>query len=342
MVIESGLLSSEEFQEFAEQVVLFCHIESGLERQRYPDLLREKGGVGHPHVAFLSEKGEVVATPEERSVPGFQAALDSIGKPAPAPGEAETGVVPDSSAFREVDYANLDRSIGKEPDYAAEPLYALFLFGDDGGHRMWTVLDKSNADLGYYDVLYCDVDFDGDLTDEGERFQSAWSDARSRAGLGIDLRVPAIEPPGTGRKHTGFRLATVSKRNNVKQLSDGSVWFQLKWDGKEKISGGYAPARGHTTVWAPSPREAPVLRPTPHAPFRFALYTWGDNGVTLPIAGEKKLHVMLGSAGSGPDTLAVVDEDFLDLERDVLTITLVATDDEGNEVQSRTRVNHHC
>src|SRR5262245_57369172 len=72
--------------------------------------------------------------------------------------------------FVEVDFARVGRSIRKEPRYVAQPRYALFVLDPKGEFRVWAVLDKSKADLAYYDVLYFDKNGDGDLTDPAERF----------------------------------------------------------------------------------------------------------------------------------------------------------------------------
>lgn len=53
----------------------------------------------------------------------------------------------------EVDFTTIERQINKEPAYNAPPLYALFLLDPAAKVRVWAVLDKSKADLPYYDVL---------------------------------------------------------------------------------------------------------------------------------------------------------------------------------------------
>src|SRR5262245_1677284 len=62
-----------------------------------------------------------------------------------------------------IDYAKIDRKIGKEPAYrTGRPLYALLLFGREAKLRAWAVLDGK--------VLYLDRNGDGDLTGKDERF----------------------------------------------------------------------------------------------------------------------------------------------------------------------------
>ena len=56
--------------------------------------------------------------------------------------------------------------------------------------------------------------------------------------------------------------------------------------------------------------------PCPHGPLSFA--TWGSDQIVLRPGSETHVNVIAGNRGHGPDTLAVVDENFLDLERDVV------------------------
>src|SRR5262245_23034851 len=74
------------------------------------------------------------------------------------------------------DLARIERKIKKEPKYVAQPRYALFLLDDAGAARHWFVLDKSKADGKWYDVLYVDLNGNGDLTDPGERFTTNYDE----------------------------------------------------------------------------------------------------------------------------------------------------------------------
>ncbi len=84
--LEDGALSSPAFATFAKQVVLFCHVSAigtgALAGDKYPDLLREKGGKAFPFLAVLDADGRVVAThpglhTEERTVASFEALLQA-------------------------------------------------------------------------------------------------------------------------------------------------------------------------------------------------------------------------------------------------------------------------
>jgi len=56
---------------------------------------------------------------------------------------------------------------------------------------------------------------------------------------------------------------------------------------------------------------------------------WGEKDLKLPIGGNKRLCVILGNRGSGPDTLCVLDENHLDPKKDFLVIALQARDPSG-------------
>ncbi|MEX0642516.1 MAG: hypothetical protein WD468_07435 [Pirellulales bacterium] len=60
------------------------------------------------------------------------------------------------------DYARIDRTIAKEPQYKSKaPRFCLLLFGREAKTRMWVVLDEN--------VLYIDRNADGDITGADER-----------------------------------------------------------------------------------------------------------------------------------------------------------------------------
>lgn len=82
--LEQGVFSSPAFGVFARQVVLFCHVSATgtgvLEGDKYPELLREKGGRAFPFLVILDADGRVVATHPgirnaDRTVASFEALL---------------------------------------------------------------------------------------------------------------------------------------------------------------------------------------------------------------------------------------------------------------------------
>ncbi|MGE3174076.1 MAG: hypothetical protein AB7O97_15725 [Planctomycetota bacterium] len=54
------MLSSKEFAEWSQKVVLFLHVTSRVDGEPYPDLLFQNGGVGFPTVSFLDRDGRLL------------------------------------------------------------------------------------------------------------------------------------------------------------------------------------------------------------------------------------------------------------------------------------------
>lgn len=242
-------------------------------------------------------------------------------------------LLPPVGACGDVDFAHIDRRIAKEPAYVAKPLYALFLMDADGRSRHWAVLDKSKADLPYYDVLYFDTAGDGDLTQPSKRFTGKYDKKLEPAGMGLTIRVGDVKVPGTALVHKDFLISTMPKS------AWKGVWFRMKWDGKTEVSGGYNRVGLDTTAYGPAAASAPVLWPCPHGPLSFGV--WGEP-VALPAGGAGKVNFLVGNWGSGPDTLCVVDEHFLVRGKDRLFATVVAKDAAGREVAERSEIKGHC
>jgi hypothetical protein len=102
--------------------------------------------------------------------------------------------------------AMIDRAIKKEPKYTAEPRYLLLAFGPEAKFRAWVVLDGT--------TLYVDHNGNGDLTDDGERFEDgelrmdARGEVKSMAYMGIDLAEPG------GSKHTNLMFSALNLETN--------------------------------------------------------------------------------------------------------------------------------
>jgi len=250
--------------------------------------------------------------------------------------QAEPAAPVTGEAFVEVDYATIDRTLVKEPSYVAAPRYGLFVLDPAGKFACWAVFDRSAPDAEHYDVLYFDRNGNRDLTEEDERFAAVWSEKGDKAGLGIELVVGDVPVPGTALVHTKLRFATVMKDRGP------GFWFQMRWNGKEEVSGGYAPASPITTVYATSAAEAPILRPAPLGELTFALYTWGEKEVRLSRGGEDELYVMIGKRGSTPDALSVMSETFLDLGKDELVATLMVPTTSRGTVPVAVPIRKHC
>src|SRR5262245_20478816 len=241
---------------------------------------------------------------------------------------------PAAARYVEVDYSKGERRLQKEPTYKAQPLYAMLVLDLAGAYRVTAVVDKSAPDAPFYDVLYLDLDADGDLTEPGERFAGVRDKGRADAGLEMSFRIAQIPVPGTGLVHKKFLMSTAPKKDR------SGFWFQMLWDGKQEMSGGYGLLGLNTTAWSPSLAQAPIFRPCPLGVMRLA--TWGNDPIELKPGGATTVNVIAGNLGSGPDTLCVVDENFLDLARDELTVTVVAKDAKGQTVTETSRIREHC
>jgi hypothetical protein len=233
------------------------------------------------------------------------------------------------ASFAEVDYAKIDRRIAKEPRYNARPLYALFVFDPQGKFRVWAVLDKSKADAPRYDVLYFDRNGNGDLTEPGKRFTGSYDEKAKN----LTIKVGTLAVPGTKLVHTDLKFCTGGGPHDYV-----GIYFIMKWDGKEPVEGGLRGFGTDQTVYAPSPRSAPVLRPTPLGPLGFVVFTDRE----LHVGRAEMVQVGVGSPGSGPDTFCALSEHFLDLTRDRLVVTLIAKDKGGKALRVSTDIKKHC
>lgn len=239
-----------------------------------------------------------------------------------------------AEVFAEVDYLTIDRSIAKEPKYITDPRYALFILDPAGKFRAWAVFDKSKADLPYYDVLYLDMNGNGDLTEPGDRFVGKYNESLAPAGMAMTIRVGKVPVPGTKLVHTDLLFCTMPK------VDRKGFWFQMKWDGKDEVSGGYGKVGIDTTVFTNSAKSAPILRPTPLGPLSFAF--WQPAPVVLPIGKDTDVSLVIGGAGSGPDTLCSLSEHFLLADKDLIVATLIAKDQDGKEIRTRNEIKKHC
>ena len=111
-----------------------------------------------------------------------------------------TTVIPCPTPKPAFDPVRIDRTL-KEPKYVSEkPLYRFFAFGPEGKSVMAMVLDESQGTGKGYDVYYLDLNFDRDITGEGERFackkaiQATLSSYKPAAAV---VDCDALNPDGT-------------------------------------------------------------------------------------------------------------------------------------------------
>ena len=216
--------------------------------------------------------------------------------------------------------------IAKEPAYAAsEPLYCLLVFGSKAPTKVWAVLDKSQADGKHYDVVFVDLDADGDLTDEGERFTATPNPYGES-----HFKLADFADPTTGDKHTEFKL-TISERRP-------SHLFSLRWRGKHKLGGGYPeiPDGGYMR-FAARPADAPILRIDGDGPFRFQ--RWYLDDLRIGMAGDVKLFV--GLPGEGKNAFFAFQEHVLP-EKCGVRATLIYENQQGEKLEAESELLERC
>jgi hypothetical protein len=205
---------------------------------------------------------------------------------------------------------DIDRRPPKEPSYTSRrPLYGLLVLGPRAQARVWMVLDRSRPDAGPYDVLYADLNANGDLTEPAERFVGQVD------GNGARFRLPDLDDKATGAVHTNFTARSSGG-------PDPTVMVSLKWRGGRKMGGGYPqdPEDGYLR-FADAPSRAPVMRADGDGPFRFQRWYGGR----LPIGGEGEFKVFVGQRGAGASSFWAFQEHFLP-ESEGVQATLVYRD----------------
>ncbi len=227
-----------------------------------------------------------------------------------------------TSAFGN-DLEKVKRTIGKQPIYDGKPLYALGIFGAKAETRMWMVLDQSNGAQGKYDVLFIDLNGDGDLTDDKERWVTKNGSNR--------FTRPTLIDPNTGEKHREFSL-------RIMEGSRPQHMFSLKWQGKHKIGGGYPvdPGKGYMR-FAESVEEAPIIWFNGDGPFRFQ--AWYET--SLAIGGDSDLKLFLGLEGVGHSAFCAFQEHVLPSNESVIA-TLVYTDKSGSQKEVTSNLDLRC
>jgi hypothetical protein len=225
-----------------------------------------------------------------------------------------------------VDLHRIDRSIAKQPRYnARQPLYGLLVFGPAAQTRVWMVLDSSRPRAERYDVLYADLNGNGDLTETAERFAGTVEGGDAR------FRLPDFKDPATGATHTGFSV-------RVSGGSSPTVMVGLKWRGGFRMGGGYPedPETGYLK-FGDRPAAAPVLWCDGDGPFRFQRWYSGR----LTIGGTDDLKVFVGRPGVGPNSFWAFQEHFLP-DAEGVQATLLYHDAAGKEQRAVCWLKERC
>jgi hypothetical protein len=220
----------------------------------------------------------------------------------------------------------IERKAPKEPPYLArQPLYGLLVLGPTAQTRIWLVLDKSKPDGNRHDVLYADLNSNGDPTEAAERFTG------QAEGEDLRFRLPNLKDPATGVTHT-----EVSVRVHGTDMP--TVMVSLRWAGGFKMGGGYPEdPEGGYLKFAGKAADAPVLWANGDGPFRFQRWY----GSKLTIGGADDFKVFVGQQGLGSASFCAFQEHFLP-ESEGVQATLVYHDTAGKERQATARLNERC
>ncbi len=221
---------------------------------------------------------------------------------------------------------NVDRRIQKEPKYIAKrPLYGLLAFGPTAEKRIWMVLDHSKPEVELYDLLYVDLNANGDLTESTERLVGQVE------GNDIRFRLPDLKDPATGAVHTRFTA-------RVSGAPAPTVMVSLTWRGHLKMGGGYPqdPEDGYLR-FGDKPANAPVMWANGESPFRFQRWYGGK----LVIGGADDFKVFVGQPGAGVNTFWAFGEHFLP-ESEGVKATLIYRDAEDKERRAICLLKERC
>jgi hypothetical protein len=228
----------------------------------------------------------------------------------------------------DAEFDKFRREVPKLPSLvSSKPLYGILLFGTVTERCMWAVFDKSAQDSPVYDVLYLDLDADGDLRQDGERFRGRTTVADTKMDNNAVFEVGRVKDPATGREHTEF---TITWRPN-------RVSCRMKWLGDKMTQGMYGPSLEEYANFSTSPHSAPVLIPGHDRPFQFEHWMSG----TLKRSEENDFKVFMGNIGSGRGTFCAVNDKFLPPD-DYVVATLVYSDKSGAEKQARFELKKRC
>ena len=266
--------------------------------------------------------------PAEKEMEGLSAKTDAELRALLEKAAREREAAPPAKG---IDYSGIDRTIGKEPAYTAQPLYCLFLLDREGKFRVWAVFDKSAPDARHYDVLYLDKNGNGDLTEEGERFTGG-----EKIMVNAALQVPGAK----GLEHRCFCFGVSAWKVKEPYFSGAFLW-----DAKKRPHLVY-PDMG--TRYEKTPAEAPVIHPDPEGFLTFALrHTPGTS--RAPVISKRPGNPMsfwIGNPGDSPDnhsfTALCVDHYIHFGKKDLVVATVIAKDAEGREVRKINRITERC
>lgn len=207
---------------------------------------------------------------------------------------------------------------------STEPLYGIFVFGTNSARPVWAVFDKSDRDSTAMDMLYLDLNADGDLTQGGERFTAKGEKSKGDTAV---FELGTIREPGNWREHSNFKVTWRPTR----------VSASLKWLGDKPMNAGYGPETSKYGNFSKSPQTAPVYVFGHELPFQFQPWMC----TTLQRGGPTDFKVFVGNRGEGQGSFCAVDDKFLP-KQDYVIATLIYKDESGKERQEKFDLKSRC
>jgi hypothetical protein len=226
------------------------------------------------------------------------------------------------------DLARIERAIDKEPHYLCDqPLYGLLAFGPRAETRAWIVLDKSSPE-GPYDLVYFDLNGNGDLTDLGERLAPAET---SSDGKRCTFRIAKFKDRTSGNTH---RIELCTGKDDVEHLL-------VYWRGTLRISCGFDVSplgvfgdwkSGPPRCFSDRPDTAPILWPGAEEPLE--VVQRHAPGTSWHVGRETRVFAMLGHRGLGRSSFCAISNDYLRAGLSIqATLTCTRADGGGERVQ---------
>jgi len=107
--LENGPLLTDDFAKFAKDYVLYCHITTMIQGEKYGDLLEQKGGNAFPWLVFMDATGEIITEHHgPRSAAEFAKTCDTAKSWIALKDKAAQGDKPS-----QIDFAILQLSMGQ-------------------------------------------------------------------------------------------------------------------------------------------------------------------------------------------------------------------------------------
>jgi len=233
----------------------------------------------------------------------------------------------DAQDRRPIDLGSMRSPPVRLPAFTSStPRFGLFLFGPESDVRVWAVLDQSQADADDYDVLYLDLDSDGDLTEPRERFLGTRVEQKEQ--MSRRFVIGEFWPRGSKAPHQEFTITW---------WAPGHVTFRMRWYGRERTVGGFGRLADEKLRFGDSVANAPVLVPGCDQPLQFQRR--GDE--PLQRKHVEELTVLAGNPGSGTASFSFIDARSFE-EEDTLVATLVYHDSRGRSRSKRFEWRDSC